>query len=126
MITDILNRYWTPWNMRILDPFLKEHASGIETELSEVGAVLLMTRIVSWLKVTYRFGYAVKELLRSIMVFLDCGRRYVAKFIAVDGVSLLRTHPCCHPSYASRARYLVSSTASLSHHQAKKDYRIMR
>lgn len=62
---------------------------AIEADLTEAGAVLFLARIISWLKVTFQFGFAVKEQLKVVLLFLQAGRRFTAKFISIGGLAIL-------------------------------------
>jgi hypothetical protein len=88
MLADLIRQYGHTGKLARND---KSGSSGnrIERDFSEAGCVLFLTRVISWLKVTYQFGFAVKEQLKVIQLFLDCGRKYVAKFVAVGGVNTL-------------------------------------
>ena len=61
---------------QILEDFVTVHENCIGTDLEEYygnGASLLLSRISSWLRLTYTAGYAIAIQLRAIQIFISAG-----------------------------------------------------
>jgi len=76
---------------KILSNFISRHKddSGpdLEAEFAEAGS-LFLTRITTWLRLTYLLGGNIKIQLDAIKVFLSasCGQRYLSEFLEVGGI----------------------------------------
>lgn len=76
---------------KILSNFIERHKddSGpdLEEEFADAGS-LFLTRITTWLRLTYLLGGNIKIQLDAIKVFLSasCGQRYLSEFLEVGGI----------------------------------------
>lgn len=76
---------------KILSNFITRHKddSGpdLEAEFADAGS-LFLTRITTWLRLTYLLGGNIKIQLDAIKVFLSasCGQRYLSEFLEVGGI----------------------------------------
>lgn len=80
-----------PTREKILHNFIAKHENDsgpdLEAEFADAGS-LFLTRVTTWLRLTYLLGQNIKIQLDSIKVFLSasCGHRYLTEFLEVGGV----------------------------------------
>lgn len=83
--------------IEILSKLVQKHRNSTTSELEDdlgPAALLLFTRITTWLRLTYQLGYELSVQLTAISLFLQ-GQRYVSTFAETGGIQLL-TDLLCH------------------------------
>ncbi|NXI39884.1 ARMD1 protein, partial [Galbula dea] len=78
----------------ILDNFIKSNDGKTEPELElefSQGASLFLARLTAWLRMIYMYSTCLKNLLKSISIFLSAasGYRYLIEFVEMGGVLIL-------------------------------------
>ena len=93
--------------IQLLSNLIQKHSQSTTSELEEdlgPAALLLFTRITTWLRLTYQLGYELSVQLTAISLFLQ-GQRFVSAFAETGGIQLL-TDLLCHtnPKYKEDKR----------------------
>lgn len=83
-----------PVRRKILRDFIAQHQNKTGTEIEEEmahSASLFLTRITSWLRLTYMLGTCLPEQLEALKIFLNASssNKFLAEFLEVGGLYTL-------------------------------------